>query len=230
MKRFAMLCLVLPAAFFSLHAPRTADAWNDETHISIARAAGYRKWFNAAGADMLKIKTEIEGNNHYVNNPLNAAVTPDMVSAQVERYNRIDEAGHLYGAVIASFREYVKDKKLGKYGEYHMGFCAHYIGDLSQPLHNIEFDAYNQTYHRAIDGVVNDEMPENFSGIEIYSITIRSEEEMAREIARIANLAIELANRLETENRMMTKQEAYRQLSHSASLFRAVLAYAKTLL
>ena len=28
--------------------------WNDETHIAIAKAAGYKKWYNSTGADMAK--------------------------------------------------------------------------------------------------------------------------------------------------------------------------------
>lgn len=228
MKRFVLLYFFLSATVLSLHAPGIANAWNDETHLSIAKAAGYHKWFNATGADMLKLKTRIESNNHYVNNPLDTVVTPGMVLAQVEKYNRVEEKGHLYGAIIASLRDYGKDKKAGKYGEYHMAFCAHYVGDLSQPLHNISYDEFNKKYHRAIDGVINDEVLENLSRIKIYPITVRSEADLAREIARIANLAIALANRLETENRMITKQEAYGQISHSVSLFRAVLKYGKS--
>lgn len=230
MKRFVFLYIFLVATFLSQCVPGIARAWNDETHLAIAKAAGYRKWFNAAGADMVKLKTNIEGGNHYVNNSLSTVVTPAMVLAQADSYNRIDEKGHLYGAIIGAFREYVKDKKLGKYGEYHMGFCAHYVGDLSQPLHNIRYDEFNQKYHRLVDGAINDEVLDNLSRIALYSVVIHSEADLAGEIARVANLAIALANRLETENRMITKEEAYRQIGHSASLFRAILAYAKTLL
>jgi len=229
MRRFVILYFCLAVAIVSLYAPDKANAWNDETHISIAKAAGYHKWYNATGADMAKLKTNIESNNHYVNNPLDTTVTPEMVLAQVERYNQIDETGHLYGAIIGAFRDYIKDKKLGKYGEYHIAFCAHYVGDLSQPLHNISYDAYNRKYHKPTDGIINDEVLDNLSKIKIYPITVNSEADMAREIARIANLAINLGNRLETENRMITKEEAYKQISHSASLLRAILTYAKTL-
>jgi hypothetical protein len=229
MKRFVSLYFFLAAAIFSLHTADIANAWNDETHISVAKAAGYRKWFNATGADMSKLKTNIENGNHYVNNPLDTVVTPEMVMQQVERYNQVEETGHLYGAIIGAFRDYIKDKALGKYGEYHMGFCAHYVGDLSQPLHNISYDEFNMEYHRPIDGVINDEVLDNLSKITLYPITVKSEADLAREIARIANLAIALATRLEAENRMITKQEAYRQISHSASLLRAGLTYAETL-
>jgi hypothetical protein len=54
---------------------------------------------------------------------------------------------------------------------------------------------------------------------------IRSEEDLVREIARIANLSIKLGYQLEAENRMLSKEEAYGQLVHSASLLRALLEY-----
>lgn len=42
-----------------------ALAWNDETHLAIAKVAGYKMWFNAAGADIAKIKAgTIESYNH----------------------------------------------------------------------------------------------------------------------------------------------------------------------
>jgi hypothetical protein len=206
------------------------QAWFDETHISVAKVAGYAKWFNACGPDMIKLKMgEREGHNHYANNPRGAVVTPEMVMAQVGRYDQIDEHGHLYGAIIASLRNYVADKKKGKYGEYHLSFCAHYLGDLSQPLHNMEYNYFNKTYDKAVDGTVNDEVLENLNKIKVYPIQINSEEDLAREIARVANVALVLGYRLEDENRMLTKEEAYEQLGHSASLFRAVLEYAKKL-
>jgi hypothetical protein len=213
--------------FFALSLPRIAGAWYDETHLAIAKAAGYAKWYNAAGADMAKLKFgSIEGKNHFVNNPLDTVVTEEMVLAQIEQYNKTDETGHLYGAILASLRAYLKDKKAGKYGEYHMGFCAHYVGDLSMPLHNVLYNEFNQAHHGQNDGIINDEVLENLSRIEIYPISIETEADLAKEIAQIANLSIDLAKRLEAENRLMTKSEAYLQIGHSASLLRAILTYA----
>jgi hypothetical protein len=42
------------------------------------------------------------GQNKYVNNPPGTVVTPDIVSAQVTRYNRLDDRGRLFGAMIVS--------------------------------------------------------------------------------------------------------------------------------
>ena len=66
-----------------------------------------------------------------------------------------------------------------------MAFCAHYVGDLSQPLHNIRYTPYNQQYHTATDGIINHEMLYNLPLIEIYPIDIRSEMDLAKEIARV---------------------------------------------
>lgn len=101
------------------------------------------------------------------------------------------------------------------------------MGDLSQPLHNIEHDAFNQKYHRDVDGVINDEVLDNLDKIKIYPIRIGSEEDLAKEVARIANLSIALGYKLEDENRILTKEEAYQQIGHSASLFKGILEYVK---
>ena len=206
--------------------PNFASAWHDETHVTIFRVAGYDKWFNATGADMAKLKAgAVEAHNHYCNQPRGTVVTSKTVLRQVGRYNQVDEAGHLYGAIIASLRDYAKDKREGKYGEYHLAFSGHYISDLSQPLHNTLYNSFNEKHHVGVDGIVNDEILSNPDKIKIYPIIITSEEELAEEIARIANLSLRLGYKLEDENRLLTKEEAYMQISHSASLFKAVLRF-----
>jgi hypothetical protein len=74
-----------------------AWSWYDKTHIAIAKAAGYEKWYNAAGADITKIKAgAVEKRNHYVNNPPDTIVTSKMVLDQVDHYNKsYDLTGHL---------------------------------------------------------------------------------------------------------------------------------------
>jgi len=65
----------------------------------------------------------------------------------------------------------------------------------------------------------------NLPLIEIYPINILSEMDLAKEIARVANLSLKLGYRLEKEGRMLSRQEAYEQISHSASLFQAILTF-----
>ena len=151
-----------------------------------------------------------------------------MILDQVAKYNDpTDENGHLYGAIIASFRDYKSAKATGKYGEYHLAYCAHYVGDLSMPLHNTIYDSFNRQHHNAMDGIVNDEVLDHPERIRIYPIQIKSEDDLVREIVRIANLSMKMGYRLESENRMLSKEEAYVQLGHSASLLKAILDYAK---
>jgi len=205
-------------------------SWHDQTHLAIAKASGYKYWFNAAGADMTKIKAgDLEGLNHYFDNYENVTVTEKLIFDQVKNYNNpTDKEGHLYGAIIASIRAYRQVKSTGKYAEYHLAFAAHYIGDLSQPLHNITYDGFNKAHHNDNDGIVENEVLNNCAEIEkhMYEITLRPdhfEEDLAKEIARIANISRQLGLKLRAENRNMTKEEAYVQLGHSASLLRAVI-------
>jgi hypothetical protein len=180
---------------------------------------------------MAKLKAgDRESHNHYsLSNPAGRIVTSALVMGQVEKYNQVDRSGHLYGAIIASVRDYIRVKRMGKYGEYHLAFCAHYVGDLSQPLHNIHSNAFNREYHVRIDGIINDEVLDNLHKIKIYPITIESEKDLAKEIARIANLSRELGYKIESEDRLLRKEEAYTQISHSASLFKAILQYTESM-
>ena len=209
-----------------LLSPARSVAWNDETHLAVSKAAGFKKLYNSAGADITKIKAgKIEGNNHYHNNHRGTIMTTETVLSQVGRYNTLDADGHLYGAIVASIRRYKEEIERGKYGGYHLAFCAHYVGDLSQPLHNTRYNAFNQKNHRAMDRIVEDEALDNLDKIILYPITITSEMDLAGEIARIANLSMSLGYKMEDEARMLTKTEAYRMLSHSASLLKAILNY-----
>ena len=222
--RFKLVILIL------LLFPVPSLSWFDDTHLAVAKAAGYHKWYLAVGADMTKMKMgSREGHNHYVNNPKGTVVTPKMVLDQVKKYDQKDPVGHLYGAIVSSVRNYIESTKKGKYGEYHLGFCSHYVGDLSQPLHHTLYNSYNRRYHSKNDGIVNDEILDNLDKIRLYPITVNSEHDLAKEVARIANISLELGYRIEDEGRLLTEDEAYEQLSHSASLFKAILDYAEKL-
>ena len=99
-----------------------------------------------------------------------------MVLHQVNTYNSPNDAeGHLYGAIISSIRNYIDTTRKGKYAEYHLAFCAHYVADLSQPFHNMSYDDFNRERHVANDGTVEREVLHSISKIEknMYEITIR---------------------------------------------------------
>ncbi len=222
MNRLSVIIFIVCLCFLA----GNAAAWHDETHISLARAAGYAKWYNAVGADIAKIKAgAIERHNHYSNNPAGTILTPEIMLQQVQRYNKVDPEGHLYGAILASVREYMKAKDEGKYGEYHLAYAVHYLGDLSMPLHHIEYDAFNRARHSEIEEAVNEKILDGSLQIHLYPVTVRSEADLVREMVRVGNLSMRLGERIRSEDRLLTAQEAYEQLSHSASLLRAVLEY-----
>ena len=73
--------------------------------------------------------------------------------------------------------------------------------------------------------ILNNDVLKNINRIEIYQINIKNEVDLAREIVRIANLSISLGYRIEKEERLLTREEAYSQIGHSASLLRGLLKY-----
>jgi hypothetical protein len=219
--------LLATAALVLLIAGQAA-AWYDETHMAVARAAGYPKWYNAAAADIARVKAgKREGYNHYSNHFPGAVITEAEVIGQISLYDTMDGKGHLYGAVVASLRNVLEADRNGKYAENHMAYCVHYIGDLSMPLHHTALNEFNKERHAKNDGIVNNEVMANLDRIRTYPIRIDAEADLVKEIARIANLSLALGLRMEAENRNMTPDEAYGQLGHSASLLRAVLEYRK---
>ena len=216
------------ALFFCLKTP-LAFGWHDNTHLAISKAAGYIHWYNSVGADMAKIKAgDKEAHNHYCNIPPYKRVTARMVFAQIRYYDRVDPRGHLYGAILASLRKYRNEIANNNSAQYHLAFCAHYVGDLSQPLHNTIWNDFNKVNHRAFDAILENEVLDNLDRIKIYHIEIRSERDIAKEIARIANISKRMGYRLEKESRLITKKEAYVQISHSASLLKAILNWLRS--
>ncbi|MBI5055837.1 MAG: hypothetical protein HZB61_04390 [Nitrospirae bacterium] len=214
---------------FNIH---PAFGWDDNTHLAAAKAADYYRWYAVVGPDITKVKAgKIEMYNHFFDNDRNVEVTPKMVFEQVERYNNPEDMeGHLYGAILASLREYNKHQKDA---EYHIDFCVHYITDLSAPLHNVIYDDFNKTRHAENDGVIGGEVLDNINRLKrlMYQVDLRHdhfEDDLAKEIAVIANKARHLGHKLKKENRAMTKEEAYNQLAQSASLINTALKHLGT--
>jgi hypothetical protein len=82
------------------------------------------------------------------------------------------------------------------------------VYDLSQPLHNTLYNSYNRKYHQTTDGIINHEVLDNLHKIKIYPIKIKSEKDLAKEIARIANFSLKKGYRIQDEKRLLTKEEA----------------------
>lgn len=208
-----------------------AHAWHDKTHLSIAEAAGFELWYSAAAPDVAKSKemfSPVESPNHYYNNRANRRVRSEMVMSQLARYNQPnDDEGHLYGAIIGSVRDYRAMKRSGKYANYPLVYCAHYCGDLSMPLHNTAYDDFNKQRHSINDGIIERSVRNNIGYIQrmMKPPLINSEADLAREIAKVAESARKLGNRIRRQKRNMTEEEAYAQVIKSAALFNAILAW-----
>ncbi len=206
-----------------------AGAWHDLTHIAVGEAAHFDRAYNLAAPDVAKVKAyHVEDYNHRVFNERGTAVTPELIKGQIQRYNlgiAGEERGHLYGAIVAAVRAYRDESGAGRWAVYHLVYAGHYIGDLSMPLHNTPYNEFNGKRHAGNDGIVEKDVSVNPGRIRLYPVNIETEEDLIRQIARVAQKAKDLGLRMEKENRDMTGEEAYEQLSDSASLFKAVLAY-----
>jgi len=195
--------------------------------MAIAKKAGLKPDYVAACPDMVKIKFNQEELNHWYDSEQSEALTIETIREQIEKYDCPDlPKGHLLGAIVASVRDCIaSQKKRNKVNFYFRGFTAHYIGDLSQPFHMSDYDDFNKKSHTDTDGIVEQEVSGNLDKIKLYDIVIRNEDDLMREILKIAKISKALGYKLRKEDRMITLKEAYIQLGHSASLLKAVIAY-----
>lgn len=226
MKKFKIiLILTILLNFLNLY------AWHDRTHIAVGLLAGYEMAYNLAGPDVAKIKADkIENYNHYSNNNDIDIVIKEIVLSQIPRYNKTeesDQAGHLYGAIIGAVRAYQEDNRGGKYAEYHLAYLGHYLGDLCNPLHNTAYDDFNKKHHKINDGIVDQDIFSFLQYIPVYEVQINSEEDIINMIIQISNNSMKLGKKMRVENRDMTKNEAYQQISQSSSLFKGILKWLK---
>jgi len=222
---FGFLVFVLFVSWFS-----SAMAWHDRTHIAVGVAAQFDQAYNLAAPDVAKLKANtVEDYNHWVNNPETTIITKALIKGQIQKYNlgtERERTGHLYGAIVAAIRAYLDESAAGKFATYHLVYVGHYIGDLSTPLHNIEYNPLNPLpNHYDNDHVLENEIATSMDKVKLFPITIKNEDDLIQNIALIAAKSKDLGYELVREKRNMTKEEAYQQLSQSASLFKAVLEY-----
>lgn len=225
--------VVVIQLFLMLLTADQAAAWNDRTHMAVVEAAGAANLsYLAVGADMAKERAPIERLNHYCNNQKGTVVTSKMILDQVPYFSTAEpESGHLYGAIIASLETYRAQKKNpSKYALYPLGYAMHYIGDLSMPLHNMEYGTFNKMHHGRNDNVVEND-PKLVDEIRAlmgkYQVKIEPQkfrESLISEVAAVAGRSITLSYQLqESKTSLMSKATAYDQLAQSAALLRAVL-------
>jgi hypothetical protein len=209
-----------------------AMAWHDRTHIAVGVAAQFDQAYNLAAPDVAKLKADtVEEYNHWVDNSEGTTITKALVKGQIQKYNvgtEREKGGHLYGAIVAAIRAYQDESGAGKFATYHLVYAGHYIGDLSMPLHNIDNSLLDTLpNHYDNDHIIENEVATHMDKIKLSPMTIKNEEDLIQNIVLIATKSKDLGYKLVKEKRNMTKEEAYHQISQSASLFKAVLEYVR---
>lgn len=222
---FSFLVIALFVSCFS-----TVMAWHDRTHIAVGVAAKFDQAYNLAAPDVAKLKADtVEEYNHWVDSSETTTITKALIKGQIQKYNlgtEREKGGHLYGAIVAAVRAYQDESGAGRFATYHLAYAGHYIGDLSMPLHNIDntlLDTLPNHYEN--DHIVENEITANMDKVKLLPVTIKNEDDLIQNIALIATKSKDLGYKLLKEERNMTKEEAYQQISQSASLFKAVLEY-----
>ncbi len=231
--------------------------WSCKTHAFIAREAGLADPQAACFPDLSKKENDtLLGPYHWHNAAPHAVVTPGYI----DRYGitegpyvkagapesgtiviRVpDPAGVLYWKIVDLYRH--MKNSAGWEREYYLLSLAHYVGDLSQPLHNFpygnlpaadglvyrEAGRWAKNAHMDFDKALDSSLPldENSRAslaAMALPLKITSEHDLRKEISRIANESLALANRCHAGKRVITQKEALRQVSMSISLLKALV-------
>lgn len=218
-----------------------AEAWTDQTHMAIERAAGLRSYQNAPSPDVSKTITYVnklkksDGQAHFFD--ASKPPTRKDVEAQLEMigYQRDDcPDGYILGAIINATRKAKAQTEMGRYDDYNYAMLGHYCGDLSMPLHMSVYDDFNRAHHLHIDQTLNhSEVKWDVDGVPLITKNMKvddsmhfdNEDQIIDEMLKIANESFSLAQTLRKENRELTKDEAIQRIDRSASFFRALMKY-----
>ena len=232
--------------------------WSCSVHTLIAREAGMKHPEYACIPDSSRNENhDLLAPFHYHNAPPGATVTPDYIDLykaegrSVKLYGENDRAatilvphraGILYWKIVSLY-QLMKSPKYPADYDYARMNIAHFIGDLSQPLHNYPHGAepasdgvrYDQEGRWARDNhAAFDDPFENAPlgrgdlkrlrrGIEVFSI--RDEADLKQRISDVANSSIRLANLCYGDHkRLMTRKESLARAAMSVSLLKAVIA------
>jgi hypothetical protein len=262
------------AAFLVLVFSGTVFGWSAETHIFIAKEA-FKGISKTSGIDIV-IHPEYavcpdtcnEENKdavyplHFYDAPPDAEIDSEYIDQHIEWIyvklfpfledkNQIlikvpNKSGALYWEVLELYKDMRDQKEKGK-SVYYYSTIAHFIGDLSQPLHNFPYketpasdgNVYkeegnwatektgtNRDRHKDFDGAFDKFINEKDGAkdFENYgcSITINSLDDLKVEVSRIANSSLRIANECYKHKRDMNNEEAFGQVGMSISLLRAV--------
>ena len=237
--------LIIPAMLASFGtlslAPLTAEAWTDQTHMAIERAAGLSSYQNACAPDVSKTVSAInklkknDGQGHFFD--ASKPPTRKDVEEQLEMIGqgRDDSPdGWILGAIINATRKSKACTEMGRFDDYNYAILGHYCGDLSMPLHMSVYDDFNKKHHLNIDQTLNrSDVKYDVDGVPLItkemtvddSVRFNSEDEIIDYMLKIANESFELGQKLRAEDRELTHEEAIQRVNRSATFFRAIMRY-----
>lgn len=237
--------LIIPAMLASFGtlslAPLTAEAWTDQTHMAIERAAGLSSYQNACAPDVSKTVSAInklkknDGQGHFFD--ASKPPTRKDVEEQLEMIgqSRDDSPdGWILGAIINATRKSKAWTEMGRFDDYNYAILGHYCGDLSMPMHMSVYDDFNKKHHLNIDQTLNrSDVKYDVDGVPLItkemtvddSVRFNSEDEIIDYMLKIANESFELGQKLRAEDRELTHEEAIQRVNRSATFFRAIMRY-----
>jgi hypothetical protein len=249
---YGILVIILPMfTFFPC-----AFGWSSAAHIFIGAEAGIKNPEVTCFPDLAREEnTTLLGPFHWHDAAPTTIVTPDYIDQhQITEgmYVKVgaselkpikvkvpDPTGVLYWKIVELYQQ-MKGTTGWEY-KYYLTNIAHYIGDLSQPLHNFpyadhpagdgkcypEIGFWAKEHHEQFDSALDSYLPLTGKEEEIFQTMITpiqtaSVDDLKKEICKIANSAISLDNKCFAEKRLITKEEALRQIAMSVSLIRAI--------
>ncbi len=245
-------------ALLTLALSTQAWGWSAMTHYFIALEAGISFPESACFPDLSKNdNNNLLGPFHWHNAAPQTVVTPDYIDrfkirggyylkkTDLEQEPIYVKAPHPAGVLYYRICELYK-KLTRAYGwqyDYYITNIAHYVADLSQPLHNFpygedpasdgnryaEMGAWAKRNHGKFDSAFDRYLPLTADKQEklrrlVAPPAVGSSDDLKRGICTIANSSIALANKCYSENRKMTEEEVFTQVARSISLLKAVKA------
>lgn len=234
-----------------------AQAWSSITHILIAQEAGIADPETACFPDLSRNEEyALLVPYHWHDAAPNTIVTPEYIDrykisegtyqklgspgSQPIKIRVPDSSGVLYWEIVQLYKK-LKGSRGWEY-DYYLGNIAHYVGDLSQPLHNFPYDSsptgdgkvyteigkWSKEHHAEFDDALDSVLPlstEKKRAFEkmVTPIQIKSIDDLKREISKIANSSIGLANKCYAQKRIITEDEALKQVAMSVSLLKAII-------
>lgn len=241
-KRGTVRCFLVLCCTWSLMAIHTF-AWTDQTHMAVGLAAGFSRFQNCPAADLshtvavINGLTQTDGQAHFFNVSDDYELSVDDAYAQLEDIGKSQEEcpnGYLLGAILHTTRLCKEKTESGAYDDEYYAVLLHYVVDLAQPLHMSEYDDFNKKYHFACDDILSDKEAEYpvFAAVALADeITVdeelhfETEEELLGSVIGLAKQSQSLAKEMRAQERMITREEAIRQISDAASLGRALMRY-----